>query len=116
MAPAFGAWSTAADMHKFLSYLLTDAVQPAPSGPQRAKLYETQASGWGLGMEPDSVGGRRIARHSGWFAAHRSHLLLDTEAGVGVIVLTNGDNARPATIAEALYELALESQATSGSP
>lgn len=116
MAPAFGAWSTAADMQKFLGYLLSDANRPRPSKPERKKLYSAQASGWGLGMQPDRIGDRRIARHSGWFAAHRSHLLVDPDAGIGVIVFSNADNARPASIAEALYELALTLEATSDSP
>ncbi len=116
MAPAFGMYSSAADMAKLLSFIVSTADSPAPSETERKKLYVAQASGRGLGMQPDSFDGRPIARHSGWFAAHRSHMLVDPRPAIGIVVLTNGDNARPARIAEALLELARSEQPTSGSP
>ena len=108
MAPAFGAYSTAADMASFLRLLAGGGIG--------ARLMQTQPSGWGLGLEPDTIAGRRVGRHGGWFAAHRSHLLIDPEAGIGIVVLANGDNANPARAAVVLYEALLRAAATSGSP
>ena len=64
-----------------------------------------QASGWGLGLKVQRYRGTTINRHDGWFAAHRSHILIDAENGVAVTVLTNADNADPGDIADALYNL-----------
>ena len=112
MAPAFGAYSTASDMGRFLAFLL------GSDDGRRVieRLLDVQATGWGLGLEPDRVAGRDVGRHSGWFAAHRSLLLVDPETGIGVIVMANSDNANTPAIAMALFRAALAARSTSGSP
>jgi len=70
-------------------------------------MREKQRSGWGLGIRIEKLNGRTVARHGGWFAAHRSHLLLDIENGVGVVVMANGDNADPAAVADELLDAIL---------
>ena len=116
MAPAFGAYSTATDMAEFIRFLLVGGDDVKPTEAQRARLWELQPSGWGLGLEPARLSGRRVARHTGWFAAHRSHVLIDPAAKLGIVVMTNSDDADPAQIAEALFDAARSAMATSGSP
>lgn len=116
MTPAFGIYSSAADMARFGRFLVGQGGVDILSRRGRTALYAAQPSGWGLGMQPDRIDGRRVARHGGWFAAHRSHLLLDPSAGIVVIVMANGDNADPAAIAEAIYRAALAAEPISGSP
>lgn len=106
MAPAFGIYSTARDMGRLLAFLLADENGAALLRTMRGR----QVSGRGLGLRLGRVDGRPIARHDGWFAAHRAHLLIDAEAGLGVVVLTNSDSAKPRAIAEALYREALRLQ------
>ncbi|MGI9232350.1 MAG: serine hydrolase domain-containing protein, partial [Woeseiaceae bacterium] len=111
MSPAFGAYSSANDMGKLASFLLGHGDIAVLSQAGRARLYEPQASGRGLGLRPSRLKGRTVARHDGWFAAHRTHLILDIDNGVGVVVLANGDNASPGAIAEALLDEILETEA-----
>ena len=73
----------------------------------RSRMHERQASGWGLGLKLRRLSGRKVARHDGWFAAHRAHLLLDVKNGIGVVVMANSDNATPGKIADALLEATL---------
>jgi len=108
MSPAFGAYASANDMGRLVSFLLGHTGDEVLSQAMRARMYERQASGRGLGLKITRLAGRSVARHDGWFAAHRSHLILDVDNGIGVVVLANSDNATPGKIAEALLEAALQ--------
>ena len=69
-------------------------------------MLTRQAAGWGLGLRIGKLDGNPVARHGGWFAAHRSHLLLDLRNELSVVVMTNGDSGEAAEIAEAVYRAA----------
>ena len=107
MSPAFGAYASASDLGQLASFLLGSRDGDVLSGQMRSRMHMRQASGWGLGLKIRRLSGRTVARHDGWFAAHRTHLLLDPENGIGVIVMANSDNATPGKIADALLEAAL---------
>jgi len=111
MSPAFGAYATANDMGRLVGFLLGGAGDEVLSQGMRARMYERHASGRGLGLKITRLAGSTIARHDGWFAAHRSHLLLDAENQIGVVVMANSDNAAPGKIAEALLRATLEADA-----
>jgi len=104
MSPAFGIYTSATDLSRLTRFLLGHGGDDVLSARMRQRMRTRQASGWGLGLKLGTLNGRSVARHEGWFAAHRSHLLLDTEADVSVVVMTNSDSGAPAKIAEALYE------------
>jgi CubicO group peptidase (beta-lactamase class C family) len=108
MAPAFGAYTTALDLSKLARFLLGYADSETLSGKLRSQVMTRQKGNRGLGIRLAKYNGRDVARHGGWFAAHQSHLLLDLESGIGVVVLANSDSASPAKIAEALLDRALE--------
>lgn len=110
MSPAFGAYASASDLGRLARFLLGYGNDAVLSGAMRNRMREKQASGWGLGIRVESLQGRTVARHGGWFAAHRTHLLLDIEYGIGVVVMANADNADPAAIADALLEAVLTSR------
>ena len=103
MSPAFGAYSTASDMGRLLLFLLGHGGEDVLSAEMRARMYEPIASNRGLGLRLNSINGQRVARHGGWFAAYRSHLLLDPAHGIGIVVLANSDSASPDAIADDLY-------------
>lgn len=103
MSPAFGAYSTASDMGRLLLFLLGRGSEDVLSVEMRARMYQTVTSNYGLGLRLESINGHHVARHGGWFAAYRSHLLLEPARGIGIIVLANSDSASPDTIAEDLY-------------
>ena len=108
MTPAFGAYTTARDMGQLVRFLLGFGSADVLSDKLRLKMLTPQKSGRGLGLRVGRLNDHAVARHDGWFAAHRSHVLLDLEADVGVVVLANSDSASPALIAEALIATALD--------
>ncbi len=107
MSPAFGAYASANDLGRLARFLLGFGNDAVLSVAMRQRMQEKQASGWGLGIRVESFEGRAVARHGGWFAAHRSHMLIDIENDIGVVVMANADNANPAAIAVALLKTAL---------
>jgi len=107
MSPAFGAYASANDLGRLASFLLGNGGDAVLSKEIRSRMHECQASGWGLGLKIRRLSGSKVARHDGWFAAHRTHLLLDIENGIGVVVMANSDNATPGKIADALLNAAL---------
>ncbi len=110
MTPAFGIYASARDLGRLARFLLGYGGDDVLSKRMRARMRQRQASGWGLGLKIQRYNGHSVARHDGWFAAHRSHLILDVRDGIAVIVMTNGDNANPTKIAEALFDAALEAE------
>jgi len=111
MSPAFGAYTSANDLGRLARFLLGNGGDEVLSIAMRERMREKQRSDWGLGIRVETFDGRTVARHGGWFAAHRSHLLLDIDNGIGVVVMTNGDNADPASMAEALLVAILAAEA-----
>jgi len=107
MSPAFGAYASARDLGTLARFLLGHGGDTVLSRRMRLRMREPQSSGWGLGLKLQAIGGRPVARHDGWFAAHRSHVLLDADSDIAVVVLANSDSASPQAIAEALYAAAL---------
>lgn len=103
MSPAFGAYSTARDMGRLLRFLLGHGGEDVLSKAMRTRIYQPVAANRGLGLRVESIDGQRVARHGGWFAAYRSHLLLDPVRGIGIVVLTNSDSASPDEIVNELY-------------
>ncbi len=109
MSPAFGAYSSARDLGRLARFLLGFGHDAVLSQEIRVRMRTRQSSGWGLGLKVGRLDGRPVARHEGWFAAHRSHLLMDLDDRIGIAVLTNSDSAAPARIAAALFAAMLQS-------
>ena len=115
MTPAFGIYTSARDLGKLVRLLIGDEDPGVLAPVTRTRMRQAQASGWGLGLGISSVDDNPVATHSGWFAAHRSFLLLDAGNNVGVAVLANSDDAVPARVARALYRVALSLRESSAS-
>ncbi|MDX1508834.1 MAG: serine hydrolase domain-containing protein [Woeseiaceae bacterium] len=107
MSPAFGIYSSAADMAVLAGFLIGHAGDDVLSQQAREQMRTRQASGWGLGLKVQRHRGKTINRHDGWFAAHRAHILIDADNGIAVTVLTNADDADPGAITDALYKVLL---------
>jgi len=107
MSPAFGVYSSAADLGILARFLLGYGGGEVLSQTMRRRMRQAHESGWGLGLKVQRYRGRQVNRHDGWFAAHRSHLLLDVANDIAVVVMANSDNATPGRIADALYDAAL---------
>lgn len=111
MTPAFGAYASARDLGRFARFLLGYGGEGVLSVEMRRRMLERQPSGRGLGLRMTRESGRTLGRHDGWFAAHRTHLLVDPLSGIAVVVMANSDAAAPSVIAEALYRAALARRA-----
>ncbi len=107
MTPAFGVFTSANDLSRLARMLLGFTGNDLLSADMRSQLVTARAGNRGLGTRLGTFKGRRVARHGGWFAAHRTHLLLDLSSGIAVVVLANSDSASPEKIAEALLDGAL---------
>lgn len=100
-SPAGGAFSTAADMTRFLEALRTDRLlrretreviwtahvagpQPQPPRPRRAYAY-----GYGFGVH--TFGDDRVVGHNGGVAGFNAEVSLAPEAGWSIAVLSNFD-------------------------
>lgn len=83
-AAAAGLCSTAADLARFAVWLGSD--------DPRAELMREPAAGtdghYGLGLELDDA---PTVRHPGVNRGYHAELLVDPDAGVGLVVLTDGD-------------------------
>ena len=112
MAPAFGAYTTTADLGRVVRFLLGYSENGLLGGDYRQLLLEPSADGRSLGLGIGRFQGRPVARHGGWFAAHRSYVLIDLNDGIGVAVIANSDNARPGVIAETLLAAVLQGTET----
>jgi D-alanyl-D-alanine carboxypeptidase len=110
MTPAFGVFSSARDLSRLARFLLGYGGNEVLSDDMRTEMMTLQAGGRGYGIRLGKYRGRSVARHGGWFAAHQSHLLLDIQSGISVVVMSNGDSASPGKIAEALLDGALDNK------
>ena len=107
MTPAFGLFASANDLGRLARMLLGFGNGQFLSNEMRLAMLTARVGKRGLGIRLERLNGRPVARHGGWFAAHRSHLLLDLQSGVSVVVMANGDNASPDVTAEKLLAAAL---------
>lgn len=107
MTPAFGLFATASDLGRLGRMLLGFGNPQILSDDMRLAMLKAHSGARGLGIRLDKLNGRPVARHGGWFAAHRTHLLLDLQSNIAVVVMANGDNALPDVIAETILANAL---------
>lgn len=127
--PVVDLFSTPADLARFGRAILghgaldgrrvlsaeSVAAMLRPQPPDAAPLQ-------GLGWQIRTIGGRRVVGHEGEDAGASTGLYLDLVAGVGAVVLANGDAfqggepARAAAIGELLDQLLGAARASSRSP
>jgi CubicO group peptidase (beta-lactamase class C family) len=112
-APMGGVVSTVDDLTRLLGLLLSadagGAARPAAgtvlAAPtlaemQRAQfVYPSFAGGRGLGFAVSRRDGATYVGHGGWIGGHRSDLICDMARRLGVVVLTNADDAPPGPFA-----------------
>ena len=117
MTPAFGVHTNARDLGSFVALLLGDAVDGRRlSAATLTRLttvqHRTQPSGagWTYGLRVGQRDGHLEIRHDGWFAAHRTHMVLAPDAGVGVAIVTNADDGEPRQLAERALDALLTSR------
>ncbi len=107
--PAYGLYTSVADLGRFMSDLLLIASPNGPTLVQKATLEEMiepqnldvpldldSVNGLGWFLEDQTIpGSGKVLRHSGSTLVFASELILLPEQGLGVAVLANADGAAP---------------------
>jgi D-alanyl-D-alanine carboxypeptidase len=114
-APSEGASgsivSTAADMARYVRHLL--ARGPAGFDRMLDGVPDDEGTPYGLGLWITERGGHTVVGHSGGMVGYVAQMLCDMDAGVGVIVLSNGPSGAAAV---ADYALDLARARAEGTP
>lgn len=112
-APSSTLHSSAAEMGRWMAVHLAGG-RPLMSPATQAHMWEAQAStGWdwqqqmALGWFAGTHRGHRFVSHSGDDPGFESSLALVPDRGVGVVVLTNGNNAPMLTLTTAALDVLL---------
>ena len=99
--PAGGAWSTTADMARYVQLELGKGVTPEGKRlVSEANILERRKRGvpvgennyYGMGLFDQTVNGVPVVTHGGTLLGYRSNFWALPEAGVGAVILTNSDS------------------------
>ncbi|HEX9615690.1 MAG TPA: serine hydrolase domain-containing protein, partial [Bacteroidota bacterium] len=119
LAAAVNMTSTVEDLAKFASLQFRDGY--VVFGSQILKgstlremrrmhwLNPDWKSGWGLGFSINRQDDRTVVGHAGWIGGYRSQLTLLPDDKIGVIVLTNADDADASYFADQILSMMLPS-------
>jgi CubicO group peptidase (beta-lactamase class C family) len=99
--PAGGAWSSAADVARYVQVELSKGI--APNGKRlvsKANLLERRRRGvpigenawYGMGLMEKVEGGVSVITHGGTLQGYHSNFFALPGAGIGAVLLTNGDS------------------------
>lgn len=113
IGPAAGLTSTVEDMAKFVSLQFGKGKAGGAqilSGATLREMHRVRVleNNWtrgnGLGFAVSRIKDKVYVGHGGSLAGYKTHTYFSPEDGVGVVVLTNGDDSRPSQIAEKLIQ------------
>jgi CubicO group peptidase (beta-lactamase class C family) len=113
--PAGGAWSTTADMARYVQLELGKGVTPEGKRlVSEANILERRKRGvpvgennyYGMGLFDQTVNGVPVVTHGGTLLGYRSNFWALPEAGVGAVILTNSDSG--AAMLEPFFRRLLE--------
>jgi hypothetical protein len=110
LRPSGAFLSTVLDLAKWDAALYTDRVLKQSTRDQMwapVKLNNGTSHPYGFGWELDTVGGHKVVRHGGSLPGFRAELARFVDDKLTIIVLTNGNNAAPYSIALGVAELHL---------
>jgi D-alanyl-D-alanine carboxypeptidase len=110
MGPATGITSTVEDMARFVSLQFRKGSSVLSTGSlremHRVRMLENDWSrGNAIGFAVNRTGDKVYVGHGGSYPGHKTQTLIQLEDKVGVIVLTNGDDANPSDIAQHLMQI-----------
>jgi CubicO group peptidase (beta-lactamase class C family) len=98
--PAGGAWSTAADMAKYVQLELSKGLSPQGERVvSEANITERRKRGvpigenawYGMGLMERQVADVSVVTHGGTLQGYHSNFYLLPDAGIGAVILTNSD-------------------------
>lgn len=90
-----GMFSTATDMARWMRHL----IRLAQKNDELAKLFTLsgrlnngRSAAYAMGIIPDTVQGQRRLAHKGALAGYKNFMSIYPDAGLGIIICTNGDD------------------------
>jgi len=111
LSAATGFYSNAADLCKYFSahiqgsgHLLKDETKKEMQRTQWPVTNSTFNQEYGLGLQVDKVGSRRVIGHAGAFPGMATRTLCDPQSKIVVSALTNCIDADPTAICRAVYD------------
>ena len=125
MAAATGITSTVEDMAKFVSAQFRRGARGGSrilgTGSLREmhrvrSLEETWTNGHAIGFSVTRVGEKSLVGHGGSYPGYTTQTLINLDGRVGVIVLTNAQDAEPSAIARQLMSTVGDAVAKRSSP
>ncbi len=114
IAPAANITSNIEDMSKYISLQFQKGRKGGNQILDSHTLEDMQrihwlntswVSGYGLGFRVWKQGNNTVVGHGGWVAGNRSQISFIPKEKIGVVVLTNADDASPAFFARKILEL-----------
>lgn len=114
IAPAAAVVASASDLARFAAFHLTgaavDSVSPLSEATRREMrrphfVYPSWSGGRGLGFAISRRDGATQVAHGGWIGGHRTDFLLLPDRNLGVVALTNADDASPGLFARKAADL-----------
>lgn len=108
LRPSGAFLSTVLDLAKWDAALYTDRVLKQSMRDQMwapVRLSNGTSHPYGFGWELDTVGGHKVVRHGGSLPGFRAELARFVDDKLTIIVLANGNNAAPYSIALGVAEL-----------
>jgi N-acyl-D-amino-acid deacylase len=114
MAPAAAVVSTLDDLSRFAAFHLTGknpGGEPPLADATRKEMqrphfvYPSWTGGRGLGFAISRRNDTTFVTHGGWIGGHRSDVLLSPGNNLGVVALTNADDASPGLFTRKAYEV-----------
>src|SRR4030095_16732920 len=108
LRPSGAFLSTVLDMAKWDAALYTDKILKQSVREQMwtpAKLNSGATHPYGFGWELQTISGHKLVNHGGSLPGFRASFLRFVDDKLTVVVLTNSDNANPATIARGVADL-----------
>src|SRR6185436_10102195 len=102
LRPSGAFLSTALDLAKWDAALYTDRILKQVTREQMwqpVKLNNGTTHPYGFGWELDTVGGHKLVHHGGTLPGFRSEIARFVDDKLTVVVLANGNNAEPGSMA-----------------
>lgn len=122
IAPAAAVVSTVEDLARFASFHLGAGGEEVLAAATRRDMQRLRyidpgwKSGRGLGFLISRRDDRTLVSHGGWIGGHRADLLLDPARNLGVVALTNADDAAPGLFTRKALDEVGEALANVGKP
>lgn len=113
--------SNVLDLSKFIAFNLSAYSNVDQNMIKKSTLKEMHRVQWindywasarGIGYSIRKIDNRNVVSHSGWIEAFRSHILFCPDNKIGIVVMTNADDATPSYFADNIFRILTQEMKT----